>query len=70
MFRSKGKIFCVKKQVAGGSPKRALRSCVISCACICSPVFTMQPYELTAGVMSVVYVFMHVASYEIFKIVA
>lgn len=29
----------------------------------------MQPYELAAGVVPGVYVFMHVASYEIFKIV-
>lgn len=56
-------------QVAGGSPKRALRSCVISCAYIYSHVFAMQPYELAAGVVSGVYVFMHVANYEIFKIV-
>lgn len=30
----------------------------------------MQSYELAAGVMSVVYVFMYVASHEIFKIIA
>lgn len=29
----------------------------------------MQLYELAAGMVSDVYVFMHVASYEIFKIV-
>jgi len=38
VFRRKEKIFYVKKQVAGGSPKRALLSCVISCDCIYSSV--------------------------------
>lgn len=55
--------------MAGGGPKRALLFCVISYAYIGLSVFAMQPYELAAGVVSGVYVFMHVVSYEIFKIV-
>lgn len=67
VLRRKKNIFCVKKHVAGGSPKRGP---VIVChqLCLCLLLGAVKPYEVAAGVVSGVYELMHVASYEFLRL--